>query len=139
MIDKKIRKKIENAFYNYSSLKQQGAEYLVELAEAGLTAKYDSVGGRASGDNTTETRCVKAVDSNRAVQWCRVVEKTLEHFRDTGKDTLIRLRYFEHLKLWKCGEKLYISESALKLWINDILDYAFAVSAYLHLIKINDF
>lgn len=136
MLDRKIRKKIEWAFYNYADLREKGAEYLVELAERGLTASYDAAGVHGSGaDNAAETRCVKAIDANRAAYWCKVVEKTLEHFRDTGKDTLIRLRYFDKKGTVRVCDQLYIDRRTLFYWVDDILSYALMGALQLQIIK----
>lgn len=138
MLDRKLRRRVERAFYEYKTNSDLSEDAIIELAESGLTAKYGAVGGGSGAGNPTESKVIKAVDSNDTFLWCTVVDKTLRHFQNTGKDTLIRLRYFERLKPWKCCEKLYISDSYRKLWINDILEYAVTVAACLQLIKIED-
>ena len=40
MLDRKLRRRVERAFYEYKQNKELGAEAIVELAERGLTAKY---------------------------------------------------------------------------------------------------
>ena len=46
MLDRKTRKKIEWAFRSYATLRTQAAEYLVDIAESGLTPSYGAVGGK---------------------------------------------------------------------------------------------
>ena len=94
MLDRKIRKKIEWAFRNYEALRTQAAEYLVELAESGLTAKYDGVGGVSSGGNPTEVKGIKAAEYN-AVLWCKVVENTITTFRWQTEYDIIKGKFFD--------------------------------------------
>jgi len=43
MLDRKLRRRVERAFYDYTINKERGAEAIVELVERGLTAKYGAV------------------------------------------------------------------------------------------------
>lgn len=136
MLDRKIRSKVERAFYDYNANKERGAESLAELAENGLTAKYGAVGGGSDIGNPTESKAIKLAEGCDAALWCRVVEKTLEHFHDTGKDTLIRLRYFDKLSERRVCERLYIDRSAYYDWITDVLTYGAMIGIQHGLIKI---
>jgi len=136
MLDRKIRRKVERAFYDYKANRESGAESLAELAECGLTAKYGAVGGSSDVGNPTESKAIKLAEGCDAALWCRVVEKTLEHFHDTGKDTLIRLRYFDKLSERRVCEKLYIERASYYLWATDILNYAAMIAIQFRLLKI---
>ena len=136
MLDRKIRRKVESAFYNYKKNIESGAESLAELAECGLTAKYGTVGGSSDVGNPTESKAIKLAEGCDAALWCRVVEKTLEHFHDTRKDTLIRLRYFDKLSERRVCEKLYIDRSAYYDWVTDVLTYGAMLAIQYSLIKI---
>ena len=135
MLHRKNRKKIEWAFRNYDTLKEQGADYIVTLAEQGITPMYGAVGSCASPGNPTESKGIRAAEYN-AVLWCKVVENTMDRFEDTGKDTLIRLKYFESRKEMYILDKLYIDRSAYYDWLNSILTYAAMIALQFGVIKI---
>lgn len=135
MLDRKTRKKIEWAFRSYATLRTQAAEYLVDIAESGLTPNYGAVGGSSCAGNPTEVKGIRAAE-HTAVLWCKVVEKTMERFEDTGKDTLIKLKYFKNEKERHILDKLYIDRSAYYDWINDILTYATMIALQFGVIKI---
>ncbi len=134
MLERKIRKKIEWAFYNYDSLKESAKEYIVEIAESQIAVNYDKLPVQSSNDNSIERAIINGIDKNIAYKWCKVVEQTIEHFEGTGKDTLIRCKYFEKKRNWDIANRLYISDTSVKYWINDILQYAFVITAYQHLV-----
>lgn len=136
MLDRKTRKKIEWAFRSYETLRAQAAEYLADLAESGITPKYGAVGGSHGAGNPTENKGIRAAEAVGTTDWCRVVEKTLERFQATGKDTLIRLKYFEKRKERYILDKLYIDRRTQFRWIDDILIYATMIALQLGCIKI---
>jgi len=61
---------------------------------------------------------------------------TQAHFNGTGKDTLIKLRYFDKLSERKVCDKLYLERSAYFDWLTDVLTYAVMLSIQFELIKI---
>jgi hypothetical protein len=135
MLEWRIRKQIEHAFYNYEALKRQGAEYLVDLAQAGITAKYDSVGGRTGCSNPTQDKAILCADA-KAVGWCHVVERTRERYTQTDKEELIKQKYIEHKSPYRICNSLYITKTTLYEWINEILTFAAMVAIQEGLIKI---
>ncbi len=136
MLDRKLRRRVERAFYDYTINKERGAEAIVELVERGLTAKYGAVGCSNDVGNPTESKAIKAAEGSDAALWCRVVEMTQAHFNGTGKDTLIKLRYFDKLSERKVCDKLYLERSAYFDWLTDVLTYAVMLSIQFELIKI---
>lgn len=136
MLDRRLRRRIERAFYEYSTNKHRGAESVAELAESGLTVKYEAVGRGNGPSNPTERKALKGMDDGNAYAWCVVVEQTLAHFAGTGKDTLIRLRYFDKLSERRVCEKLYIERTSYYSWVTDILTYTAMIAIQFHLIKI---
>lgn len=111
MLDRKIRKRIEWAFKNYATLQKEGAEYLIALAESGLTPVYGAVGGHCAPSNPTESKGIKATEYN-PVLWCKVVENTLTAFRWDMEYDIIQTKFFDK---GKCNDKtvytrLYIPE-----------------------------
>lgn len=136
MLDRNIRRRVERALYDYKRNKELGVEAIVELAENGLIAKYESIGGSSNVGNPTENKAIKAVEGSESVMWCRVVEETLKHFCNTGKDILIRLKYFEKVKEKRICEKLFIERSAFFDWLTDALTYASMIALQFGLVKI---
>lgn len=136
MLERKIRKKIEWAFYNYDNLKKQAEEYILDIAESQMAVSYDKLPVQSSNGNGVERAVINGIDKNTAYKWCKVVEQTIEHFADTGKDTLVKLKYFEKLREWQLCDKLYITRPSLFNWLEDILTYATMVALQDRLIKI---
>lgn len=139
MLERKIRRRVERAFYEYPVKSKQAAEY-IDMYYTGITANWEGLrsgGGQIS--NPTEKKALRALEGaeREAIAWCKVVEQTLDHFARTGKDELIRLRYFQNVSEYKiCYEKLYISRRSLFDWIEDIINYASLIAVQLQLIKI---
>lgn len=136
MIDRGIRKKIEWAFYNYPENSKNCAELLCELAERGMVKKTDGEFINTYSISDPTLKAIEAVDKLLIYKWCTVVETVLKRFAGTGKDTLIRLKYFERRSKYKISDELYISVESIKYWLNDIINYTALVSVQLGLIKI---
>ncbi|MBO7213985.1 MAG: hypothetical protein J6V66_00660 [Clostridia bacterium] len=95
-MDKKVKRKIEYAFYNYRRLVESAVQSTVDIADAGLAAQYGSPRVQSTTDNKRESRLCKAIDNSlEAWRWCNVVEHTLDHYACDGRDKIIRLRYFK--------------------------------------------
>ena len=124
MLDKKLRHKLEWAFYNYSVNKLIAAERIAEIMEAGVTVSYEHV--KVAGGKThkpTESKAIKLIDANNAYLWCKVVENTMLRFKWHTEGQIIRLKYFAKLKWYRVGEKLGLGENT-RYWRDRILLYA---------------
>lgn len=131
MIDKQIRREIETAFRSYDRWKNELAD---KLADYQLAINPIEPSGRTKknkASNKMEEQLLNILDS-RQYRWCMVVENVLEYYRATGKDTLIRLRYFHYPKLSECNvcDKLHISKSTMFSWTEDLLNYAHKHAIY---------
>lgn len=140
MLMRKIRKRVEHAFYNYASLKQSGAERIVELAENGLVKAMgaDNIHSGQTSDPTSNKalKLADGGDMDMDIRWCLVVENTLAHFEGTGKDTLIKQKYWNNLSEWRLCDMLYIERSVLYDWLKDIMIYAAMWGIQENLIKL---
>lgn len=138
MLMRKIRKRVEHAFYNYASLKQSGAERIVELAENGLVKAMgaDNIHSGQTSDPTSNKALKLADGGDMDIRWCLVVENTLAHFEGTGKDTLIKQKYWNNLSEWRLCDMLYIERSVLYDWLKDIMIYAAMWGIQENLIKL---
>lgn len=136
MLDRKIRKRVEYAFYNYKTLKEQGANYIVELAESGLTARLDGVGGSSGKSNPTEAKGIKAADYN-AMLWCKVVERTKARFAsDINKIDMLNFKYTKKWGADRICTELYITRMTLYNWLDDVLTYAAMLAIQERIIKL---
>lgn len=139
MLERNIRRRIERAFYDYTINSQKAATY-IDSYYTGITANWEGLrSSEGQISNPTEKKALRALEGaeREAIAWCKVVEQTLDHFARTGKDELIRLRYFQNVSEYKiCYEKLYISRRSLFDWIEDIINYASLIAVQLQLIKI---
>ena len=136
MLDRQIRKKVEWAFYNYKDLKKASNQNLEDIAESHATVNYGKIASKTFSGNGVENALIKAMDRDYAGQWCNIVECTINHFKDTGKDDFIKYKFFDRLgEFWLC-DKLYLERRALFRWAEEILTYAAMVALQENLIKI---
>lgn len=136
MLDRRMRRQVERAFYNYPAVCKAGADYIVDQYAGGLTSQLDRIGRSTAISDPTGNKAVKLVDGTVSLLWCRVVEMTLEHFVRTGKDELIRLRYFQRVSEQTiCYDKLFISRKSMFNWVEDILGYAIMIALQYQLIR----
>jgi len=136
MIDRTIRKKVERAFYNYNALKLVHDDLLMDTASIGLTSNYDKLPGVVNCGNSKENQFIRYLSKTEAGKWADVVDKTLEKFKDTGKDTLIKMKYFKFDSEVKICGKLYINRYACYDWLNDIITYAAFIALQFDLLKV---
>lgn len=136
MLDRQIRKKVEWAFYNYKDLKKTSKQNITDIAESHITVDYGKISAKSSAHNGIESVLVKAMDKDYAGQWCNIVEVTLSHFKNTGKDDFIKFKYFDRLgEFWLC-DKLCVERRALFRWAEEVMTYAAMVALQEDLIKI---
>ena len=136
MLERKIRKRRESAINKYNSPKQTAEAYILDVAESQMAVNYDKLPVQNSNGNSIERAVINGIDRNNAYKWCKVVEQTIEHFEGTGKDTLIRLKYFDKVREWQLCDKLFIARTSLFSWIENILTYAAMLAIQEGLIKI---
>jgi len=137
IIKKESKREIENAFYTYKSLKFIQDDLLEDTAYMGLTSNYSKMPGVVSFGNKKEEQFLKYLDKAKADRWIMVVNKTLEFFNKTGKDELIRLKFFDKLKdvdIWY--NHLHIDRSTMYNWLDDVIQYAEKGAIYLKLLNI---
>jgi hypothetical protein len=142
MLDYGMRKKIEWAFYNYEVLKKRVKEYVYDIACTGVTARYEAVGGHSNCiSNPTELKGISAA-MQQDEAWVRVVDKTIEHFKDDPKKTkFIQYKYMKRIPvralLVKYRDVFDIyEEKTFYNWLDEILTYAAMVAIQYRLITI---
>src|SRR5699024_62169 len=92
------KRTIEREFYRYKANKEAGGEFIKDYAYSRIAINYEGDRVCGSGLNTTENGVVNAVDKDlsqsvHAYKWSIVFEKTMDRFRWTQKDKLMRLKY----------------------------------------------
>ena len=110
MLNKRLRKQIEQHFYSYKADCLLSDERVQEIAEAGLIANYSGVGGGGAPSDPTWNKAIKlaAIESDKT--WTAIV-----------RNTFIAFRFEPELKVMV---ELYIKERPLKeilcdgLWEN---------------------
>lgn len=120
------RKIIEKHFYNYKKERREAAEYLAERAVAGMGVDYSNERVKSSPGNSVEKKVVDAVDEYLILyKWCLVFEKTLERFKWTLKDDMMRMRYIDKNHEVCICDVIGISRSTYFYWVEEVLLAAF--------------
>ena len=130
------RKMIKKAFYTYKEMMKRAVVSTVEWAESNFAVDYSKVSVQTSPNNYKETQLCSLMDNNlKAVRWCYVVEKVLDHYHfEQDKVKFIKIFYFD-----KKGESLTclevgISRRAFFYWQEEILEIAYKWAKELKLI-----
>lgn len=123
---KQQRKKINKEFYRYWQNRDKAASDIASVAFAHFGIDYTSERVLASHINTVENKTIRFIDETDACyRWCLTFEKTIERFRWTGKDKLMRMKYIERKKAFQIFQELGIERSTYFYWLNEILNTAF--------------
>lgn len=135
-MDKKIKKRIEYAFYNYSELLKKSASEVVDLAYRNIAISYDKVAVKSSGGLSMQDKICALIDKTSTYyRWAMVVEKTIEHFAWDARKELIIKKYFLMKKEVEICLKLGICRSTYFYWIDNILDIAYHWAIELGVLK----
>jgi len=123
---KQQRKEIEQEFYNYEKNRLLAAEYISTRALAGIGVDYSKERVKGTNENTVENSVVKTIDeAERLWKWCKVFENTLDRFRWTQKDKLMRMRYLDrNHEECICGV-IGIERRTYFYWVEDVLQVAY--------------
>lgn len=135
-MQKSLRRKIEQAFYNYEANKRIAVDELIDdLVSKMTTVSYGGISVKSSPQNTVENALINLCDKElTAYKWCKVVENTLTKYAYEYKDELIRLKYFKRLKNEQAWKKLHIEERTFYRWKDEILNTACEFARELKLI-----
>ena len=134
-MEKNIKNKIKNAFYDYPKLKRHGAASVVEWAESGMAVDYSKIKVQSSNMVGKETYLCSLLDENfQSYRWAIVVEKVLDFYKWGFKERFIQLRYFERKTTVQICFALPISERTFRYWEEEILLKAYMWAKELNLI-----
>ncbi len=116
------RKEIEYQFRNYGKNRQTSALYISDHAYDNLGIDYTRVKVNSSQRNSAESRIIREIDAvNKSYLWCKVYEQTLDRFRWTKKDDLMRLKYIARKGVMPICKKIGIERRTYFYWLDEIL------------------
>lgn len=120
------KRKIKREFYRYQKNRDRAATEISEMALAHFGVDYSSDRVRSSPGNLSEKIIVRFIDeTDESYRWCLVFEKTIERFRWTGKDKLMRMKFLERHNAYHIQGEIGIERSTYFYWLNDILSVAY--------------
>lgn len=124
-MEKKTKKIIERAFYNYKEniSKIQTLTSPEEIACLMLRGtNYEKVLVSSSPKNTTEDILIRNIDeANRLTGWVKVVDYTIIKYTGEYKDKLIKALFFDKLPINCISRRLHIGRRTIFRWKDEIL------------------
>lgn len=123
---KSTRRLIENAFRNYKTSLKHAIDHVCDWAWSNSAMRYDLVRVSGTGQSSQEDVLIENIEENyKTYAWCRVVEKTLEHYQfEYDKRRLIVFVFFDKLPLQKILRNVGIAEPTFFRWKDEILQVA---------------
>ena len=123
---KGLKRRIEFAFRNYKTNLKGAIDHVCDWAWNNTAIKYDLIRVQGCGSSSHEDALIENIEENyRTYAWCRVVEKTLEHYQfEHDKRSLIVYAFFDNLPLQKILYKIGIAEPTFFRWKDEILQVA---------------
>lgn len=135
-MDRKLKKIIEDAFFNYKKISSEAVISTVEWAESNLAIDYSKVSVKSSSTGGKEEKLCEIIDnSQNALRWCYVVEKTLDFFKWDIKEKLIRIHFFERKSVLRTCQEIHCSRRTCLYWKDEILTKAYQWAIELKLLK----
>ena len=129
------RKQIEREFYNYKLNRDKAANYVASHAFDGFSVDWSEPRVKLSSGNTPERKLIDALsEEERAWKWCVVFQKTMERFRWTQKDELMRRRYEKRESEVETCMAIGIERRTYFYWLNEILEIAFMWGLTMHIL-----
>lgn len=124
-VSAKIRRIIGREFFAYPKSVLLAADY---ASKKMLDGSFDWSAGRVknSNENSIEKSVVSAIDEGmRLWKWCKVFENTVDRFKWTLKEKLIRSKFIYKNKRSQTCAVLNISERTYDYWLTEIFEAAY--------------
>ena len=130
------KKMIKKAFYTYKEMMQKAVVSTVEWAESNFAVDYSKVSVQTSPGNYKETQLCSLMDNNlKAVRWCYVVEKVLDHYHfEQEKIKFIQMHYFDKKSEIDICVEVCIGRATFYRWQDEIIEEAYKWAKELRLI-----
>lgn len=120
------RRTIEKEFFRYTENSRKAASYIEMHAADGIAIDQTSPRVIATPRNGVERAVICLVnEEERARRWSFIFDKTLERFRWTMKDELMRRRYIRQEHYLLTCAALHLSPKAYYHWRREVLEVAF--------------
>ena len=131
-----IRKLIKKAFYNYPKAMKEAVVLTVDWAESNFAIDYSKVSVQTSPGNYKETQLCSLMDNNlKAIRWCYVVEKVLDHYHfEQEKIKFIQMLYFDKKCEVDICVEVCIGRATFYRWQDEIIEEAYKWAKELRLI-----
>lgn len=126
-MDKRSKKLVKCALYNYPKFFNSVVISTVDWAESNMAIDYSKVAVSSSPGNYKENQLCKILDDNLSkLKWCKVVEKTLEHYHfEKDKRDFVNLHFFRNKSEVATCIALEISRPTFYRWQDEVLEIAF--------------
>lgn len=127
VIPKHVYKKIEKYLYEYNDLKEVHEIDEADILFGKKTGSLD--GGKTNRiSKSTEDRALKLIEENEKYilekKWLKVIKKTIEHFKGTENEQIIKLNYIQQVRINKILRDAHIERSTFYNRKNDVITYA---------------
>ena len=138
ILDKAIYKQIEWYLYNYRYIKRELAQDKADIAASSPNEIGKFGQGRSRHTDPTALKALKLTSDDilKKEQWVRVIEKTIEKFKDTDQGTLLELQYFQQKTRYHVWSTLHIDRSSYYNWKDSVVYYTAFLAQKFNLIDI---
>ncbi|WP_238525014.1 DUF1492 domain-containing protein [Caldicellulosiruptor owensensis] len=125
MLDSNIFRAIEKVLYHYFDIKRElkdKEEEIMNSHKNELRINITNVGFYSDPTASTAIKlCSEELELMR--KWIQIVDLARAKFKDTGKERLLEMKYFEELAIEYICSKLHIERRTFYHWRDDIVVY----------------
>ena len=117
---------MSTSFRNYKENLQVAVISTVDWAESNFAIDYSKISVMGCSGNSKEDALIKIIDKNEdKIRWCRVVEKTMEHYQfEKDKLNFIETYFFNGKSVEYTCIAVGICRTTFFNWENEILEMA---------------
>jgi len=140
VLNRKTYKQVEWYLYNYHEIRREVQESKDDIIEAGNRDISEWGGGISYHSDPTASKALKLCKKNivEYEKWLKVVEATIQRYKDTSLGLLLQKRYFDELGEIHICRELHIERATYYRWRNEIVIYTAMLALQEGLIKINN-
>lgn len=130
ILDKKIYKKVEYYLYNYYKLKKELANKQSDIIDGRTPIEINSGKGTSHHSDLTASKAIKLCDDNITTleKWINIIEKTINHFKDTEYYRLLTMKYFDKRSNGYILYDISVQKSTFFCWRKDIVMYVYILA-----------
>ncbi|MDE4542275.1 DUF1492 domain-containing protein [Thermoanaerobacterium sp. R66] len=140
ILDRQIYKEIEWHLYHYFDLKREVKEYREKVLNSS-TPLFGKVGeGQSYHSDSTAIKALMLAKPPKEIEeyekWFTIIEKTIQKFKNTDKEKLLQLIYFDEEGREYIQKRLHIERATYFHWKDEIILYIALLAAQENLIKV---